>query len=731
MPTPSRIILFLLICLLGLSGRAADAAEPFRSKYSEAALVAERGAIMPGETLQVGLRLKHIPGWHSYWRNPGDSGLPTEIAWNLPPGWQAGDIQWPAPHRMPIEGLVNYGFEGEFVLPVALSAPADAKPGDSATLQANATWLVCEKICVPEEAELSLALPVVDAKAEADPRYGRLFTAAALAQPKPSPWNAVVGPAVLAGNETKLTLHVAAQGLQAARLGEVYFFPYDGNALNHAASQPLRLGADGLQLTLKRGIDANKPIAPLDGVLVLTEKLDGGNQARQAFELRAEPGVVPVLAAATAIGGMADGLTMPGLSMPGSDVGMLQAILLAFLGGLILNVMPCVFPVLFMKALAFARLGHGHRAEVRREGLAYTAGVLATFALLAGTMLVLREGGAAIGWGYQLQHPVVVLLLAYLMALVGFNLMGLFELRGGGNIGAALAGKGGSTGAFFTGALAVVVATPCTAPFMGAAMGFALTAPKPAALAVFLALGLGLALPFLLFSLLPGLARLLPKPGAWMQSFRQFLAFPMFVTAAWLIWVLAQQTGPDTMLAALLGVLALAFAAWAWGKLGQGRGRPIGMALAVAGVAAALLLLRVPLQGMDNPAPAGNAANMPGPKTSAMDWNRFDADAIAEARGQGRPVLVNMTAAWCITCLVNEGAALSSADLAGKLQQRNVLLLKGDWTRRDPAITRYLNEFGRSGVPLYVLYPADPAKPPVVLPQLLTEGMVVDALNRL
>ncbi len=722
-----RIALFLLPCLLGLAGHPAEAAEPFRSKYSEAALVAERSAIAPGETVQLGLRLKHIAGWHSYWRNPGDSGLPTEIEWSLPEGWKAGDIQWPAPYRMPIEGLVNYGFKDEFVLPVAITAPADAKPGESITLNANATWLVCEKICVPEEAELSLTLPVAAASAPADPRYGRLFSAASLAQPKPSPWQATLG-----GDDAKLKLHVAAIGLQADRLAEAYFFPYDGNALNHAALQPLSVGAEGLQLALKRGIDAGKPVAPLEGVLVLAEKLDGGVVARQAFELRATPGVVPTMAAAS-IGGIAP-------AMPGGDVGVIEAMLLALLGGLILNVMPCVFPVLFMKALAFARLGNAHRAEVRREGLAYTAGVLATFALLAGLLIVLRDGGAAIGWGYQLQHPVVVLLLAYLMALVGFNLMGLFELRGGGNIGAALAGRGGSTGAFFTGALAVVVATPCTAPFMGAALGFALTAPKPVALAVFLSLGLGLALPFLLFSMVPGLARYLPKPGGWMQSFRQFLAFPMFATAAWLIWVLAQQTGPDTMLAALLGVLALGFAVWGWGRFGEGRWRPVGIALAGIGVVAALLLLRVPLAGADDAAPSArdaasasttSAGSMPGAKGSAIAWDRFDADGIAEARRQGRPVLVNMTAAWCITCLVNEGAALSSAGLAAQLQQRNVLPMKGDWTRRDPAITRYLNEFGRSGVPLYVLYPADPARAPVVLPQLLTEGLVIEALNKL
>ncbi len=709
-----RRVASVLAALLVLLLPVLAAAAPVVSNYSEAEFVAERTAIAPGETIRVGLRLKHREHWHSYWRNPGDSGLATEIALTLQEGWSAGAIEWPAPRRFLIEGLANYGYKDEFVLPLALTAPAGAQPGDIVALKMQASWLVCEKICVPEEAELSLALPVRAEPGALASRWQALFEAARQAAPRPSPWAAKV-----AGDAENLRLHVAASGLEAGRFTAVEFFADDGNALQHAAPQPARFTPDGLTLTLPRGIDRGKPVAPLAGVLVLTEKLEGGPAVRQAFTIQAPVGVVPA-----GIGA--------GFAGEAATVAWWEAVLLAMLGGLILNVMPCVFPILFMKALAFARLGQAERGAVRQEGLAYTAGVLLTFAALAGALLALRAGGAAIGWGYQLQSPVVVLALAYLMALIGFNLAGLFEIRFGADLGGGLAARGGNLGAFFTGALAVLVATPCTAPFMGAALGFALTAPAPLALAVFLALGLGMALPFLAFSLAPGLARLLPRPGAWMTTFRQALAFPMFATAAWLVWVVAQQAGPDAMLAGLFGMLLLGFGAWALGH--AERRRWLGRSIAALALAGALLLLRVPqepgAQAGDGANPA-SGATMPGPGRSAVGWTAFTPALLAEAREQGRPVLVNMTAAWCVTCLVNEGAALSSEVVAARLRERGVLALKGDWTRRDPVITRYLGEFGRSGVPLYVLYPADKAAAPRLLPQLLTESMVLNALDQL
>lgn len=701
---------------------------PVRTEHTEAQLIVE-GPALPGETLWAGLRLEHIPKWHSYWRNPGDSGLATEIEWTLPAGWSAGEILWPAPHRLPVGPFVNYGFEGEVVLPVPLRVPSEAAVGSTVRVEAAASWLVCEEICIPEEGRFAVDLSIAGPDARSlqtdagQPDAGGPLFRARQDVPKESPWAATVG-----GDADNLLLHVAAPGLRRDRLSDVYFFPHDPEAIEHAGEQKLAVDEAGLTLRIPRGIAKGREIGPLEGVLVLEESLDGGT-VRQAFEIAAEPGSVTAPAAAAFAPLSAAG----GGGASAAGFGLLYAVVLAIGGGLLLNLMPCVFPVLFIKALGLARLGAGQRREVRLHGLAYTAGVLATFGLLAGALIALQQSGAVIGWGFQLQQPVVILLLAYLMTLIGLNLAGLFEVRGGGNVGAELAARSGNTGAFFTGALAVVVATPCTAPFMGVALGFAVTQPPAIALGIFLALGLGMALPFLLLSLFPGAARFLPKPGAWMERFKQFLAFPMFATAAWLVWVLVQQVGPAGVAVASAGILLIAFGAWVWNLLPAASGREAGRggwrlaarAVGIAAFAAALLLLRLPLE---QPARAGtDPVPVPG---SAVTWQTFDPDRIAALRGEGKAVLVNLTAAWCITCQVNERVALSSPSIGKALEDGNVVPLKGDWTNGDPIITRYLSGFGRTGVPLYVLYPAGEGEP-TVLPQLLTESIVRNAITAL
>ncbi|MFN4087722.1 MAG: protein-disulfide reductase DsbD family protein [Alphaproteobacteria bacterium] len=702
------VLIFSCLAATGPSVAAESAA--VKTDLTEAQLVAERDAV-PGETLRLGLRLRHEPKWHSYWSNPGDSGLPTEIDWSLPEGWRAGEIEWPAPHRLPSGPFVNYGFKGEFVLPVAVTVPADAQPGSSVRIEAHASWLACADICIPEEAALAIDLPVAGAAPAADPRWQDLFERARREAPQPAPWDAAVD-----GDAETLLLRVDAAGLRRDRLSDVYFYAFDPEAVEHAGAQRLAVDADGLTLAIPRGIAKGRPVGPIEGVLVLEKTLDGGT-ARQAFTLAAAVGSVamPTFAAAGAV---------PGGGSATGSVGLLQAVILALGGGLLLNLMPCVFPVLFIKALGIARLGAGERREVRLHGLVYTAGVLATFGLLAGGLIALQASGAVVGWGFQLQQPVVILLLAYLMTLIGLNLAGLFDITGGANLGAGLAARPGHRGAFFTGALAVIVATPCTAPFMGVALGFAVTQPPTIALAVFLALGLGMALPFLALSLFPALAGLLPKPGPWMEGFKQFLAFPMFATAAWLVWVLAQQAGPTGVIVALGGMLLLAFGAWAWSLAPAGTARLAGRAVGVAAFAGALLLARFPMQ---RPAQAGVVVAGDG----AVAWERFDPERIAGLRADGSAVLVNLTAAWCITCQVNERVALSSDKIGAALRSAGVVALKGDWTNGDPVITRYLSEFGRTGVPLYVLYPADASGTPTVLPQLLTEAIVLDALAAL
>lgn len=709
-----------VLCFAAAGAAAGHAAESgvVATERTEARIVTD-GAAVPGGTVRAGLHLKHAPNWHSYWVNPGDSGLPTTIDWQLPEGWSAGDIAWPAPHRIPAGPFVNYGYGDDILLPVPIRVPQGAEPGSTVTVQAEATWLVCADVCIPEEGRFTFEIPV-SASPVPDETWAPSFAKAESTAPKPSPWPATVG-----GGADTLLLRVAAPGLQAGRLIDIHFFAADPDAVEHAGAQPVAIDAEGFTLSIPRGIAKGRDIGPLDGVLVIEESL-GEGPVRQAFDVRASvddvtrPVGAAVLGQSAGTGDGSGGGLGAGSGMAG--VGLGQALLLALAGGLLLNLMPCVFPVLFIKALGLAHLGAGERRAVRLHGLAYTGGVLATFGLLAGALVALQQSGAIVGWGFQLQHPAVILLLAYLMALIGLNLAGVFHIGGGENMGAALAARPGHTGAFFTGALAVIVATPCTAPFMGVALGFAVTQPPPLAVGIFLALGLGMALPFLLLSLFPGIARFLPRPGAWMEKFKQFLAFPMFATAAWLVWVLAQQAGPNGVIAALGGIILIAFGVWAWNVAPRGTGRLVGRAAGIAAFALALLLARFPEQTQ------AQAGASPGARGGAVAWQTFDPARIPDLRAEGKGVLVNLTAAWCITCQVNERVALSSAEVGTALDRASVVALKGDWTNGDPVITRYLAEFGRNGVPLYVLYPADRSGAPVVLPQLLTEAIVMEAI---
>jgi len=487
----------------------------------------------------------------------------------------------------------------------------------------------------------------------------------------------------------------------------------------HSGAQKIAADGNGLTLSLPTGPLPLKADEALSGILRVVEKNSAGGQTH-AFAITAKPDRTLAAMPVAAAGGAASG----------EGVGILEAIGLAFLGGLLLNLMPCVFPILSMKALSLVQAASGARREARAHGLLYVAGVLASFLIVAGVLLGLRAGGESIGWGFQLQSSWFVLLLAYLMFVIGLNLAGMFSFSGGrlAGMGDALTRRSGGSGAFFTGVLAVVVATPCTAPFMGVALGFALSQPTMIALAIFLALGLGMALPFLLLSLFPQALRLLPRPGPWMERFRQFLAFPMFATAAWLVWVLAQQSGPTGLALALAGMVLIGFALWLLRQLGGVR--KAASRVAYAGFAAiALLTALATVAFIDSPVVAATSAS----RTQASDgeWQPWSVERVKEAQAQGKPVFVNFTAAWCITCLVNERTTLSTDSVRNKFAAAGVVRLKGDWTRRDKAISDALAEFGRSGVPLYVIYPPDKAQKPRVLPQILTEAGVLAELDRL
>jgi thiol:disulfide interchange protein DsbD len=702
-----RLLLLLLVLFAAgpAFGQTVVQAENVRAE-----LLADVAAVKPGEPFWVGLRQTIRPKWHTYWKNPGESGLPTEIKWTLPAGVTGDPIVWPTPNLFNIGGVINYGYQDETVLLVRITPPADLS-GSSLKLAAEANWLVCEDVCIPEDGKFELSLPIAVAATPASAGTRAIFDKARRNVPMESPWPARYGVA----KSGDPTLIVEARGLKPDTLRDVYFFPAEWGPVASLAKQSAQVTADGIRIPLKKG-DAKAALPErLAGTLVLTEKTADG-EIRQAFDVSAklDPSFVPTSSLAAAEGS--------------EQLSLVEALLFALLGGLILNLMPCVFPVLAMKAAAFARLAGQGRGEMRRDGLAYTAGVLVSFAVMAAIVVAIRASVGEVSWGFQFQSPVFSLLIAYLFFVVGLNLSGVYEIGGRfAGVGQGLAGRGGTVGSFFTGALAVIVATPCTVPFMAAALGFALSQPAPQTVAVLLAVGLGLALPYLLLSITPALQRLMPRPGPWMDRLRQFLAFPMYASAVWMIWVLTQQTGADGVIYALGGMILIAFAVWLL-RIGSGVSPATWLRRGLAAVAV-LLAFAAALKLEDGPATAASASGGAAAGVNFDGWERFSRDRLNQAVTAGRPVFVDFTAAWCITCLVNERIALETPTTRHAFEQAGVVKLKGDWTNRDAEITSLLRELGRAGVPLYLFW-APGAERPKILPQVLTEAMILSELSR-
>jgi len=675
-----------------------------------AELLADVAAVKAGEPFWVGLRQTIRPKWHTYWKNPGESGLPTEIKWTLPAGVTADPIVWPTPNLFNIGGVINYGYQDETVLLVRITPPADLS-GSSLKLAAEANWLVCEDVCIPEDGKFELSLPIAAAATPASPVTRAIFDKARRNVPMESPWPARYGVA----KSGDPTLIVEARGLKPDTIRDVYFFPAEWGPVASLAKQSAQVTADGIRIPLKKGDAKTTPPERLAGTLVLTEKTADG-EIRQAFDVSAklDPAFVPTSSLAAAEGS--------------ERLSLVEALLFALLGGLILNLMPCVFPVLAMKAAALARLAGQGRREMRRDGLAYTAGVLVSFAVMAAIVVAIRASVGEVSWGFQFQSPVFSLLIAYLFFVVGLNLSGVYEIGGRfAGVGQGLAARGGTVGSFFTGALAVIVATPCTAPFMAAALGFALSQPAPQTVAVLLAVGLGLALPYLLLSITPALQRLMPRPGPWMDRLRQFLAFPMYASAVWMIWVLTQQTGADGVIYALGGMILIAFAVWLL-RIGSGASPATWLRRGLAAVAV-LLAFAAALKLEDGPATAASASGGAAAGVNFDGWERFSRDRLNQAVAAGKPVFVDFTAARCITCLVNERVALETAATRHAFEQAGVVKLKGDWTNRDAEITSLLKDLGRAGVPLYLFWAPGAARPKI-LPQVLTEAMILSELSR-
>lgn len=698
----SRTLIFALAAVVATSS-AAQSLPRFGAaeKHVDADLIAASDAIVPGQPLTVGLRLKHEHEWHTYWQVPGDSGLPTQIKWQLPAGFNAGPIAWPHPKRLPVGPLMNFGYEGETLLLTTVQVPADLPIGTPVTLNAKASWLECKDVCIPGDAQVKLTLPV---KAQAAPSASAALFKATQAL---VPATVLTSTASIDANRVRLAVAPPA----GKTLEKFEFFPLEEGRIEAAAPQILKSenGQSAIYLTAAKPIAAD--FKTLKGVVVANG--GPGYANGWAYVVQAPMSVGAVGAAAGATGAA---------SGSGSSMSIWAALGTALLGGLILNLMPCVFPVLSLKLIGLAQ-HRTHSGPMAAHGVAFAVGVVLSFVLLAALLIGLQQAGSALGWGFQLQTPWVVAALTVLFFAIGLNLLGVFEMTlgtGVANMRAAdsLASKSDWRGSFGTGVLAVIVASPCTAPFMGAALGYAITQPAVIALSVFAALGVGMAAPYVLLTLFPALLAKLPRPGRWMEMFKQFMAFPMFATCVWLLWVLAQQVDAGGIALALGVLVAVGFTLWALG-LSQRGSRVFRWVAVGGGMLAALTFAPI----------ATSEALAPGTRTNAdAGWIEYSPEKLTQLRGEGKAVFVDFTAAWCVTCQLNKRVALRADGVKSRFASDNVVLMRADWTNRDEKITQALALFGRNGVPLYVIY--DRKGDAAVLPELLTEGIVLAALDK-
>lgn len=696
-----RKLSFLVLSLsvfLFASGNApafAASSEPVISSHDTATLVTDRDSVAAGATLHVGLRLQLKPGWHTYWLNAGDAGEPPTLKVTASGAMtgQSETIDFPTPVRISEGGLMSYAYTGDVLLPQALKLEGQEGP---ITLKAHAEWLVCAATCVPEQGDFTLSLPAGKSAANSSAE-GPLFVHASQASPVPSPFAASVA--------SDGVLSLSGKGLSPASIERAWFMPSETGVIDQVAPQKLAVSEGSLTLKLN-WIDAAHQPASLAGIVVLQ---DQAGQQTALWIKTAQASATPAEAVPPAP----------------AQAALWRLLIFAFLGGLILNLMPCVFPVLAMKAFSLARLGGSHRHEQIRSALAYTTGVMGSFAALGLAMIVLRSVGSAAGWGFQFQSPIFVVGVAWLLVMMALNLLGVFEVTLG-RIGQDVTPRHGIWGDMLTGLLAVIVATPCTAPFMGAAIAAALSGPAWAGLALFLAMGFGLASPYVAIATIPFLARHMPKPGAWMAVLKQALAFPLLATAVWLFWVACVQRGAMILPVGLGGAVALGLVAWLFGTTqrqamlkGATPGVIVGRVLAVV----VLVLAGIGLARIDN----GIAASAPAEAKAERGSVAYSPERLAKLREEGKPVFIDMTAAWCITCMVNERVALQAAPVQKAFEAQGITYMKGDWTNRDESISAYLRAHGRDGVPLYVYYA--PRKEGVVLPQILTVSGVLDAIK--
>lgn len=690
-------VLCLIFCALFISGHVhARESLPLDTGYTEISLVSGHDTVTPGERFTVALKMNFEGNWYTYWRNAGDSGEPVRLIWDLPEGISAGPIKWPAPKIKTVGPIVSYALDGEVWLPVDITIDAGVDLGRATSLRAHAYFLVCDDICIPEDGALSLPIGIGATKLNS--KHSEQIDDALDKIPTKGP---AQGSAILESQKINFDINGLPDGFDNSTL-----FPHENQILTHSDPVTFQPAENGIRFTATPGYgwDDGTPVG-FDATLV----------AKNGDAI-----IVPISTTAPVnIGALraSNSTTETGANRSGSNLNLWGAILGAFIGGLILNLMPCVFPIISLKALSLTKMAHGERAAIRRSAWGYTAGVLVSFIAFACFILILKAAGSSVGWGFQLQSPWLVGLLSLLLFAIGLNLLGLFELSGRiQNIGSEAVHRSGPFYSFLTGVLAVIVATPCTAPFMAGAVGFALAGSTLTILGVFLALGFGFALPFLLVAYIPNLLTRLPKPGPWMETFKQFLAFPMFAAAIWLAWVLTLQSGADGVLRLLTSGLLLTLGLWCL-KRTRAEFKVFGI-ISILGAVLFLTTSLLRLQG----SPQSSSS------ITELKSNAWSAEAVASARAEGRPVFVDFTAAWCVTCKVNEITVLKTDRVAELFERTNTEFLVADWTRKDDVIAAELARFGRAGVPLYLVYrPSEETAE--ILPQILSYDILKTALE--
>lgn len=698
----------LTLCIVPPSGQA----QVVRTDYMDTEFIAEMTSIQPGQPFWVALRMKMDEHWHTYWRNPGDSGLPTEIEWTLPEGFKAGEIQWPYPQKIVLEMLATYGHEGEIFLMTEITPPATLSIHQQIDIHAYATWLVCDEICLPGESNYTITLPVKNESSEADKKWTDAFAEAREKLPVSiDEWKIA-----FSLTDSTVLLHATPPVWFTGSLSEVAFYPFEESLIDYVSPQQLHHTAEGYLLTMERSIYMPSSPEKVEGVLMSGDGWRGESSEKAMVIMAAREESLPAPIAAA-------------IKIDGEMTSIWLALAFAFIGGLILNLMPCVLPVLSIKILGFVHQARDTNSKSWQHGLMFTGGVLLSFLSLAGALIAFRAGGEQLGWGFQLQSPLFLVIVSSFIFLFGLSLFGVFEIGTSmTGIGGKVDNKSGLGGSFLTGIMATLVATPCTAPFMGPALGFALTQSDGQSLLIFAFLGLGMAAPYMILASVPSLLKFVPKPGAWMESFKQFMGFMMMATVVWLVWVLSLQTDPNLVAIVLCLFVLLGLGGWIFGRWGgiaaSNRNRLIARACAVIIMAGSLT---VTLSIM--PASSSQVARVSS-DSSGLEWEPFSQQRVDELRTAGQPVFIDFTAAWCLSCQVNKRIALHNSQVVEKFESLGVTVIKADWTSRDPAITQALARFGRNSVPLYVLYTGDPDAQPEILPEILTPGIVLEALEK-